>query len=268
METKRTAELKDSLGNKDTQELIRIWTENDRQSYDDEAFEAIRLIMQERNVELPEQQVFEVMPQKPERSGNAVASLVLGILGFLGLGIITGIPAVICGHVARSQIKKSKNTLRGSGLALAGLIMGYFWIAGGSAALLIPAINQAREHARKTVSMNQAKTIAEACIKFAEQNNDTLPETLSSLVEEDYISADTLRSPFATEDEKVSYELVASGPFRVGEKNTTNILLRDRHSSQRGMQTVAYTDGQAAVIDVDKSPAQQDKSSVRGEPRR
>lgn len=268
METKRIADLKDSLGNKDTQELIRIWSENDRQSYADEAFEAIKLIMQERNVALPEQQAFEVTPQKPERSGNAVASLVLGILGFLGLGIITGIPAVICGHVARSQIKKSKNTVRGSGLALAGLIMGYFWIAGGSAALLIPSINQARERARETVSINQAQTIAEACIAFAEQNNDTLPETISSLVDEDYISATTLRSPFATEDEEVSYELIASGPFRVGEKKTNDILLRDRYSSQRGMQAIAYTDGRTALIDVEKSSAQQDNSSVRGKPRR
>jgi hypothetical protein len=268
MDTKRVAELKDSLGNKDTQELIRIWSENDRQSYADEAFEAIRLILKERNVGLPEQQVFEVTPQKPGRSGNAVASLVLGILGFLGLGIITGIPAVICGHVARSQIKKSRIPLKGSGLALAGLIMGYFWIAGGSAALLIPSINQARERARETVSMNQAETIAEACIEFAEQNNDTLPETISLLVDENYISADTLRSPFATEDEDVSYELVVSGPFSIGEKNTTDILLRDSYSSRRGMQAVVYTDGRAAVIDVERSSTQQDKSSVRGKPRR
>ena len=37
--------------------------------------------------------------------GLAIASLVLGILGFVALGILVAIPAVICGHMAKSRIK-------------------------------------------------------------------------------------------------------------------------------------------------------------------
>jgi hypothetical protein len=56
---------------------------------------------------------------------GAIWSLVLGILSFVCLGIFGAIPAIICGHVARSTIRKSHGLLRGEGLALAGLILGY-----------------------------------------------------------------------------------------------------------------------------------------------
>jgi hypothetical protein len=55
----------------------------------------------------------------------AIWSLILGILTFLCFGFFAGIPAVICGHVARSRIRQSQGNLTGGGLALAGLILGY-----------------------------------------------------------------------------------------------------------------------------------------------
>ena len=57
----------------------------------------------------------------------AVASLVCGILG-LCTGFAS-IAAVICGHMALSQIKKSGNILQGRGMAIAGLVLGYIEIA-------------------------------------------------------------------------------------------------------------------------------------------
>jgi hypothetical protein len=39
-------------------------------------------------------------------SGLAVTSLVLGVLS-IGLFCLTGLPAAICGHVARARIKAS-----------------------------------------------------------------------------------------------------------------------------------------------------------------
>ena len=66
-------------------------------------------------------------PQKTD--GLAITSLVLGILSmiFCGVGIVTAIPAVICGHIAMGRMKKDPN-LQGKGLAMAGLIMGYLGI--------------------------------------------------------------------------------------------------------------------------------------------
>ena len=51
-------------------------------------------------------------------SGLAIASMVLGIVWLFWLGSIL---AVIFGHVALSQIKRSMGTLSGRGMAIAGL---------------------------------------------------------------------------------------------------------------------------------------------------
>lgn len=70
-------------------------------------------------------------PAGGKTNGLAIASLVMGIVGFLGLGVcvggVVGIPAVICGHIALGQIKKSGQG--GRGLAIVGLVLGYVVIA-------------------------------------------------------------------------------------------------------------------------------------------
>jgi hypothetical protein len=53
--------------------------------------------------------------------------MVCGIFGLCS-GVV-GIAAVICGHLALSQIKKSNGTIQGHGMAVAGLVMGYIGIA-------------------------------------------------------------------------------------------------------------------------------------------
>jgi hypothetical protein len=63
-------------------------------------------------------------PQPGAISSMAVASLVLGLLGFTIIGAIL---AIVFGHVAQAQIKQSQGALGGKGLALAGLILGYLW---------------------------------------------------------------------------------------------------------------------------------------------
>jgi Domain of unknown function (DUF4190)/Domain of unknown function (DUF1707) len=65
------------------------------------------------------------VPQPPT-SGVAVASLICGIAEFFTLGI-AAVPAVILGHVARTNIKRTGE--RGDGLAIAGLVLGYLGIA-------------------------------------------------------------------------------------------------------------------------------------------
>jgi uncharacterized membrane protein len=58
----------------------------------------------------------------------ARASLVLGVAEFFTIGL-TAIPAVICGHLAKREMKLTGQ--RGDGLATAGLVLGYmaiiFW---------------------------------------------------------------------------------------------------------------------------------------------
>jgi hypothetical protein len=54
----------------------------------------------------------------------AVTSMVLGIISLLAL-ILTSVPAIICGHIARRQIRNAEGREVEEGLALAGLILGY-----------------------------------------------------------------------------------------------------------------------------------------------
>jgi len=78
--------------------------------------------------DLNEQTKGETPMQQKQTAGEATASLVLGILSLIMFGILTAIPAVICGHIAKSKIKKDPDNLMGEGQALAGLIMGYITI--------------------------------------------------------------------------------------------------------------------------------------------
>jgi hypothetical protein len=74
------------------------------------------------------------MPMAPmtRTSVAAIVSLIAGILGIVQvLPVIGPIAAVIAGHMAKSEIKKSGGAVTGNGLATAGLIMGYLMLAIG-----------------------------------------------------------------------------------------------------------------------------------------
>jgi Domain of unknown function (DUF4190) len=79
------------------------------------------------------------VPQPTSRTAPiAIWSLVLAILSFTCGWLFTAIPAVICGHIAWSKIRKSGGTLSGKGIAAAGLILGYIGLALG--VLVIPLL--------------------------------------------------------------------------------------------------------------------------------
>lgn len=58
-------------------------------------------------------------------SGLATASLTFGILGLTLLPTLGSIVAVVFGYMAKSEINSSAGRLEGSGLATAGLVLGY-----------------------------------------------------------------------------------------------------------------------------------------------
>jgi hypothetical protein len=60
----------------------------------------------------------------PSNNGFAIASLVAGCAQFMLCGI-GAILAIVFGHVARGQIKRSNGAQTGRGLATAGLVLGY-----------------------------------------------------------------------------------------------------------------------------------------------
>jgi hypothetical protein len=64
------------------------------------------------------------MQQQPGASSNAIIALVLGILSFVGLGCLTGIPAWIVGRAEVKKIDEGQSPSSGRTLALVGMYLG------------------------------------------------------------------------------------------------------------------------------------------------
>ncbi len=70
----------------------------------------------------------------PPTNGKAVGAMVCGVLTTMTMGI-TGIPAVILGHTARAEIRRTGEG--GEGFAMAGLVLGWLSVAGWALFLAI-----------------------------------------------------------------------------------------------------------------------------------
>lgn len=71
----------------------------------------------------------------------ATVSLIFGILTWIVLPLVGAIVAVVCGHLARKEIRQSPCSIDGDGLAVAGLVLGYvhlaFAVVGATLLLLV-----------------------------------------------------------------------------------------------------------------------------------
>ncbi len=57
-------------------------------------------------------------------------SLVFGIVCWFALPFIGAVAAVICGHLARGEIRRAPpGTIEGDGMAIAGLVLGWVHLA-------------------------------------------------------------------------------------------------------------------------------------------
>jgi hypothetical protein len=124
------------------------------------------------------------IPLQPKNCGLAIWSLVLGILAIVlvCIGPLFAIPAVICGHIAYSRIKRSAGALSGGGLALGGLITGYLSIAlipliGITAAIAVPNFVKARTTAQMNACINNLRQIDGAKQQWALENKKQTTDT-------------------------------------------------------------------------------------------
>lgn len=116
-------------------------------------------------------------------SGVAMASLVLGLLS-CPCTFVAGIPAIICGAVGLSRIASSGKSpsgpvLTGQGLAVTGLVLGSLntLITPVLLGLLLPAVQVAREAARRTECMTHVRMLAQGMM-IAETATGNLPAAI------------------------------------------------------------------------------------------
>ncbi|HKW88111.1 MAG TPA: DUF4190 domain-containing protein [Candidatus Acidoferrales bacterium] len=122
---------------------------------------------------------------QPQTSGKAVASMVLGICVFI-LGFLTGIPAIVFGHLAKSDIRKSGGRLQGDGMALTGLILGYLSVVFIPfiliiAAIAIPNLLRARMAANEAMTVRSLHDVMTAAIDYDATYHRGFPKDLVTL---------------------------------------------------------------------------------------
>ena len=182
----------------------------------------------------------------------AVVSLVLGVL--LCLGCVTGVPAVVCGHIALGQIRRAGGALTGRGLAIGGLVTGYASIAltivmALVMALAMPARLHARDEACEVACASNLHTIGSGCMQYAETHDGRLPDRLSQLYRQGFIMdlevfvcpATGRESPSPDLiDEWTDYEYVAG---LATSDDVQSIVACDKDGNHRGGRNVLYLDG-------------------------
>jgi type IV pilus assembly protein PilA len=143
---------------------------------------------------------------QPQTSGKAIASLILGIANglFMFLFFPLAILAIVFGHISRAEIRKSAGHLKGSGMALAGLILGYASLSVFPimiiAAIAIPNLLSARKSANESSAVGVLRTVNTAAVSYQAGHPEAgYPQTL------DAMSADGLIDPSIAAGERHGY---------------------------------------------------------------
>jgi hypothetical protein len=131
----------------------------------------------------------------PPQAGLAIASLILGLLSLVCAGPLTGLPAIITGHLALSRVRRAPAQYGGKGLAVAGLALGYFSflftllvialvISLRTQARFSPARNQPGGSAPSIQCVNHLKQIGLAARLYANDHADYFPKDFLTMSNE------------------------------------------------------------------------------------
>lgn len=111
---------------------------------------------------------------EPKTSGLAVAAFVMGLLCMTCiLWPILALPAIICGIIALVKINHSRGQLKGTALAVTGLVIPAVltFILPLFLAILMPALVKARESAQTIVCISNLRTLAVALTLYADESD-------------------------------------------------------------------------------------------------
>jgi prepilin-type processing-associated H-X9-DG protein len=117
------------------------------------------------------------LPNMPNKtSGLAITSLVLGILGLFSCGA-TALFGLVFGIIALTSVKRSGGTLKGDGIALAGIIVSaiFLLMIPIFAAMLLPALAAAKQRAQTINCVSNEKVLAMAVRIYANEHTNHFP---------------------------------------------------------------------------------------------
>lgn len=112
------------------------------------------------------------------RSGLAVAALTLGVPGLIVWPM--GVAAMIVGGVAISRINRDEGPIDGHGMAMGGVLCGaagvliHFVLLLG--AVILPAVAEARDTARKHANSANLSAMVRNMIRFADDHESRFPQ--------------------------------------------------------------------------------------------
>jgi competence protein ComGC len=121
-------------------------------------------------------------PSGTPKKGLAITSLILGLLSVVCFLFITGLPAIICGHIAYSRARRDPTRYSGAGMAIAGLVLGYASIVLSVllAAAYLPELGKAKSRAQTIACDNNLKQIGLAYRIWALDHDDRFPASVST----------------------------------------------------------------------------------------
>ena len=119
--------------------------------------------------------------------GIAIASLVFGCLFIVPfLGVVFGLTAIILGIVALIKIGDNKDTFKGSGFAISGIVLGGLGVIMIPvmilSAIAIPNFIRMKIKANETAAVERIRKVSLAAESYFAANNNRYPDDESALI--------------------------------------------------------------------------------------
>jgi hypothetical protein len=186
-----------------------------------------------------------------ETSGKAVGSLVCGLFFWI---LPVSIVAIILGHISLSDIRKSAGRLKGDGLAIAGLVLGYMGLAVIPvlviAAIAIPNLLHARIAANESSAVAGVRTLAVAEINYSSMHRKTGFTCSLSDLESDHLIPQDLAS---NRKNGYVFELQQCTPDETGANTKFQVVAYPATANQSGKRAFCSDESGAVKVDAEGS---------------
>ncbi len=193
-------------------------------------------------------------PLTPQQTdGKAIASLILGFFFFF---LPAAVVAVILGHLSLSEIRKSAGRLKGEGLAIGGLVLGYMGLAVIPiliiAAIAIPNLLRARIAANESTAAKTLRLLVVAEISYASAH----PGEGYSCSLHNVVGHGNLNPAMASGIQHgYVYQLQNCSPDNAGGPNTRfQVVAFPQTKNQTGVRAFCSDESGVIKLDVNGSP--------------